>query len=264
MATPMPWNLVASGYTSDILPVFERFASDALRFAEVKPGERILDVAAGPGTLSLAAERSTVVSAIDFAPGMVEQLRKRAKAADRTIDARVGDGMQLPWPDSSFDAAFSMFGLMFFEDRARGFSELWRILKPGGRAVVSSWTRIERTPLLAAFFEALEAELPHLPFGGSREPLADEEGYRTEISQAGFTDVVVREVSHGVDIPSAQEFLQSAERSNAPFALLKEKIGPEAFRPLRQSLQKRLEQELGTGPLRLEMTALLGRGRRPG
>ena len=116
----------ASAYAEEVVPLFSRYAEDALRIAGVGAGQDVLDVATGPGTLAvLAARRGARVSAIDFAEAMVGKLRARIDAeAIANVEARVGDGMALPFEDASFDAAFSMFGLMFFPDRHQGFREL--------------------------------------------------------------------------------------------------------------------------------------------
>jgi ubiquinone/menaquinone biosynthesis C-methylase UbiE len=81
---------------------------------------------------------------------MIARLRERAaREGVADIDARVADGCALPFPDASFDAGFSSFGLMFFPDRARGFGELLRVLRPGAQAVVSSWAPMTRVPVLS-------------------------------------------------------------------------------------------------------------------
>src|SRR5688572_30595973 len=144
LASPEPWSLVSDDYSLELLPLFERFSRDALELAPTPAGARLLDVAAGPGTLTLlAAEAGRSLAAIDFSPQMVANLKRRLNGAQLGADVRLGDGQALPWEDGQFDAAFSMFGLMFFPDRARGFAELLRVLKPGGVAVVSSWAPFE-------------------------------------------------------------------------------------------------------------------------
>src|SRR4029077_9096481 len=100
------------------------------------------DVAAGPGTLSLiAAAAGARVSAIDFSERMVDEFRTRAAAAGLAgaLDIRVGDGQALPFESAAYDCACSIFGLMFFPDRHAGLREMRRVLRPGGRAIVSSW-----------------------------------------------------------------------------------------------------------------------------
>ena len=78
LATPLPWDLVSGGYESDIVPMFESYARDALRLSSVTASHAVLDVAAGPGTLALLAAPDVArVEAIDFSPRMVERLERR-------------------------------------------------------------------------------------------------------------------------------------------------------------------------------------------
>ena len=146
LAAPGPWDLVAPAYSVDLVPQFENYSREALQLAALAPSSRIVDVAAGPGTLSiLAAKAGHAVAALDFSSKMVAALRSRVEAeglASR-VDAREGDGMALPYEDASFDAGFSMFGLIFFPDRDRGFRELLRVVKPGAPVVVSSWLPLD-------------------------------------------------------------------------------------------------------------------------
>ncbi|WP_437839359.1 class I SAM-dependent methyltransferase [Sorangium sp. So ce1153] len=262
LATPVAWDMVADDYAVDIVPHFEKYAADALRLADVEPGARVLDVAAGPGTLSLLAAREARVTAIDFAPAMVERLRERAARAGLAVDARVGDGMALPFEDGSFDAAFSMFGLMFFPDRDRGFRELFRVLRPGGRAVVGSWTPMDRDPIAAELFSAIRAEMPGLPFGEGKAPLGDPDEFRAEMAAAGFRDVSVREVAYAMEAASTEELWGSMRRSNAPLVLLRDKLGAERWDEVAQAILARMRARFGDGPQRVSMAANLGTGTR--
>jgi len=151
LSSPGPWNLVAAAYANEIVPMFEHYSAEALRLAKVPSGGAIVDVAAGPGTLSvLAARAQHHVSAVDFSEEMVSQLRLRLDREQLTnVDVTVGDGMRLPYANGAFQGAFSMFGLMFFPDRGRGFRELHHVLADGARAVVSSWLPLDRVPRLA-------------------------------------------------------------------------------------------------------------------
>src|SRR6187402_1135313 len=98
LASPVPWNLVSDDYTLELLPMFELFAKDALELAPTAVGARILDVAAGPGTLSLlVAESGRSASAIDFSSQMVKNLKRRLNGAQLGADVREGDGQALPW-----------------------------------------------------------------------------------------------------------------------------------------------------------------------
>src|SRR5206468_2894032 len=91
------------------------YSEEALRLAELSPAARVADVACGPGTLSLmAAPRAAEVWALDFSKKMLANFRRRIEI-DKINNIRVfhGDGQALPFPDGYFEAAFSMFGLMF-------------------------------------------------------------------------------------------------------------------------------------------------------
>lgn len=264
LATPLAWNLVASGYAEDNYDQFAKYAKDALDLARVSAQDRILDVAAGPGSLVIqAAARVAHVDALDFSADMLSQLDARVREGGLTnVSAREGDGQALPYPNASFNAAFSMFGLMFFPDRAQGLRELARVLAPGGRVVISSWQPMTRVPLLISLFEALAAELPSMPAGDGKGPLSDPDDLRRELTQAGFTRVEVREVIHVTETPSIDALWSSMRRAMAPIVLLEHKMGSEAFAPIAAGMERRLKERY-SGPQRIAMPAWLGIGHKP-
>ena len=263
LATPVPWDLVSAGYESDIVPVFESYARDALRLAGVEAGRHVLDVAAGPGTLALlAAEESARVDAIDFAPAMIERLERRVRERGaENVVARVGDGQALPYADESFDSAFSMFGLMFFPDRAKGFAELRRVLRPGGTALVSSWHPIDAVPAMRVLFTTLRELMP-APAPDGPPPLSSAASVREEMEAAGFRDVEVHTIVHAMRHDSLHAMFESMERSMAPLLLLRTRLGAEAWAPIARKLRDALAVELGEGPAVTEMPAYFGLGRR--
>ncbi len=264
LATPLAWNLVSAGYVEETLAHFTAYSKDALDLAKVRGTDRILDVAAGPGSLAIqAAARVADVQALDFSADMLAHLEAQLAAAGiQNVCAQEGDGQALPYDAASFDAAFSMFGLIFFPDRAKGLRELWRVLRPGGRAVVSSWQPMTRVPVLVAVFEALAAELPNMPFGDGKGPLSDPEDMRRELSDAGFTNVEVVESVHAFDMPDIDALWASMRRSLAPLVLLEHRIGTEAFAPIAAGMQRRLREGY-RGALHVEMPAWLGLGHKP-
>lgn len=261
LASPEPWSLVADDYTLELLPMFELFSRDALGLAPNTAGARVLDVAAGPGTLTLlAAEAGGSVSAIDFSPEMVKNLKQRLKAAELEADVRLGDGQELPWCDREFDAAFSMFGLMFFPDRARGFRELYRALKPGGIAVVASWAPFHG--IFASIMAAMSEILPEIPFGSGKGPLGDPEEFATELSAAGFRDVKVQPITHSLNAESAAAVWAQSQRTTAPIVLLRRSLGEPKWLEVTRGVRERLEAQYGTGRVDVSTTALLGVGKR--
>ena len=173
---------------------------------------------------------------------------------------RLGDGQALPWGENEFDAAFSMFGLMFFPDRARGFSELYRVLKPGGIAVVSSWAPFEG--IFASVMAAMREVLPEIPFGSGKGPLGDPDEFAAELSAAGFDEVKVTPFSHTVsgDVPA--EIWAQCQRTTAPIVLLKKRLGDAKWAEVTSGVVARLETQYGTAPVDFSTTAYLGSGKK--
>jgi SAM-dependent methyltransferase len=263
--TPRGWDVVAEAYDQQVLPFTGQFAEDALRLAEVGPGHRVLDVATGPGTLALlAARRGASVTATDFSPLMIDRLRARLTAEGvQDVATEVMDGQALALPDGSFDAAFSIFGLIFFPDRARGFRELRRVLRPGGRAVVAGWSRPERVRFASLLAEATRRAIPDLPVPA--EPpavlsLQDPSVFEREMAAAGFGEVRVHSVVHTWTTPSAEAFWQTVQVASPVFTVLLERIGPEKRDAVRDALMGLLHAEFGEGPVSLECEAHLGVG----
>jgi len=262
LASPMPWDLVSAAYAEEVVPMFERYARDALRLANVESGQHIVDVATGPGTLAFQAARlGARVSAIDFSPEMIKHLQSRAaREGVDAIDARVGDGMALPYDDASVDAGFSMFGLIFFPERDRGFRELHRVVRKGRRVVVGSWVPFDRVPLIQEMFVAMRAEMPNLPFGNNKAPLGTADEFREEMTAAGFTDVAVHEVGYALEAPSIAEFWAGCARTMAPLVMLRKKLPEDAWSRLESGIVERLRAIVPDGPQSATMVANLGVG----
>lgn len=264
LETPGPWELAAKNYAEVTAPFFRNYATVALDRAGLPSGARVLDIAAGPGTLSvLAAQRGCMTTAVDFSPAMLAELTASAAAAGVSIEAKVGDGQALPLADASFDAAFCMFGLIFFPDRARGLREMVRVLVPGGVAVMSSWQPIERFPMLCDVMAAVRELLPQLPFAGAQPVLASEEHVVEEMTEAGLVSVAAEQVSARFDAASLEEAWHFMSHGSAPMELLRRNLGGEPWRKLEQAILESLRRKHGSGPQRLNVVANLGVGRKP-
>jgi ubiquinone/menaquinone biosynthesis C-methylase UbiE len=103
-------------------------------------GERFLDVATGTGEVALRAARAGAdVTALDFAPALLEQARAKGAAEGLAIEWIEGDAQAMPFEDGSFDVAASNFGVIFAPDAEAAASELARVCVPGGRLGVTAW-----------------------------------------------------------------------------------------------------------------------------
>ncbi|MEY2936700.1 MAG: Demethylmenaquinone methyltransferase, partial [Pseudomonadota bacterium] len=218
----------------------------------------------GPGVLALElAPRVARVDAVDFSPAMLAELEQQRQARGiENVFAQVADGQALPFADASFDVAFSMFGLMFFPDRKRGFAELYRTLKPGGVAVVSSWAPVEQSSLMILMFGALRAADPTRAAPQTNLlNLENPELFERELKQAGFRDVRVEPHTHSMEVRDPSAWWESLVRGGAPMALLKQRLGPAEWERQSQLAQAYLAEQI-QAPRTLSTTAYLGFGRR--
>ena len=107
----------------------------------IRAGCRVLDVATGSGNAALsAARRGAEAVGVDYVPGLLECGRKRSLVEQVDVEFKEGDCEALPFADSSFDVALSMFGSMFAPDHQRAADELVRVCRPGGQIGLASWT----------------------------------------------------------------------------------------------------------------------------
>lgn len=114
----------------------EPAAARVVEAAGVGAGDRVLDVACGNGNAAaLAAARGAQVFGLDAAPRLIDVARARVPEGEFVV----GDACALPYEDASFDAVVSVFGVMFAAPAADAVAELLRVVRPGGRIVVTSW-----------------------------------------------------------------------------------------------------------------------------
>lgn len=137
----------------------EPIAIRAVARAGLRRGERVLDLACGTGNAALLASRTgAAVSGIDAAQRLIEVARAHASAEGIAVSFVVGDMQGLPFDDGQFDVVLSVFGLVFATDVERAFAEMLRVMRPGGRAILTAW--IPEGPIaamLAAFGQAVAA-----------------------------------------------------------------------------------------------------------
>jgi len=108
---------------------------------DLEAGTHVLDVACGNGNAALAAaHRFAKVIGVDYVPALLERAGERARAERLDIDFVEGDAERLPFPEAAFDTALSTFGVMFAPDHARAAHELVRVVRPGGKIALASWT----------------------------------------------------------------------------------------------------------------------------
>ena len=133
---------------------------------DIRSGQKVLDVAAGNGNVSLAAARRWCdVVATDYVPALLERARERAAAERLDIEFREADAEALPFADGSFDVVVSTFGVMFTPDQDRAAAELLRVCRRGGKIGLANWTP---EGFIGQLFKTIGKHLP--PPAGARSP----------------------------------------------------------------------------------------------
>ncbi len=134
--------------------------------AEIRAGDRVLDVAAGNGNASLAAARRFAqVTSTDYVPALLERGAERAKAERLAIEFRVADAEALPFDSGSFDVVLSTFGAMFTAQHDRPAQEMLRVTRAGGRIALANWTP---EGFIGQLFKIIGAYIP--PPAGLKSP----------------------------------------------------------------------------------------------
>lgn len=206
--------------------IADPFTRILLGYARPKPGERVLDVACGTGTVARQ------IAPIVGADGMVvaldiseDMLRVGRTLSDAPIDWKLGDAAKLGFPDGAFDLVTCQQGLQFFAGRDASAREMRRVLVRGGRAVVSVWQSLRRHPVYEALFEAVARRL-HAPLSALDVSFSLPEASELQaiLMKADFQDIAVFPRSLTVQLPSADDFVRlttmGAATSVAAFAEL--------------------------------------------
>jgi ubiquinone/menaquinone biosynthesis C-methylase UbiE len=193
---PDHWDTAARHYEQTAHPFTARFAEAALARVALTLESRVLDVAAGTGALALlAAKTGAQVLATDFSPGMVARI---AAAGLANVDAQVMDGQGLTLDDGSFDATFSIFGVIMFPNWRKGLAEMARVTRPGGYGVVATWQDCGAATflLLGQIRRKLFPERAGMTMPAAVQALSDPADFAREMVAAGYRDPQIEHVTH--------------------------------------------------------------------
>jgi SAM-dependent methyltransferase len=153
-------------YETYLVPlIFEPYAADIANRLSTRSISTVLEVAAGTGVVTRALvstlPESVSIIATDLNQAMLDQAS--TVGTKRPVEWRQADAMQLPFSDETFDAVVCQFGVMFFPDKPKAFSEAHRVLKKGGVFIFNVWDRIEENEFADVITTALESIFPDDP-----------------------------------------------------------------------------------------------------
>jgi ubiquinone/menaquinone biosynthesis C-methylase UbiE len=200
---------------------------------DLRPGSKVLDVAAGNGNVSLAAARRWCdVTSTDYVPALLEAGRRRAEADGLSIRFQQADVESLPFPDESFDVVLSSFGVMFTPNHARAAGELLRVCRAGGKTGLANWTP---RGFVGRMFGVMGRHVPP-PAGLTSPSRWGQEDYLQQLFGASASDLHTIYRDFVFRYPSPQHWVD----------VFRSWYGPvhKAFATLDADGQRRLEQDL--------------------
>ncbi len=235
-----------------------------------RPGERVLELACGPGGLGLAAaplvapNGEVVMSDVAAEMTAIAAARARALGLDN-VRTCVLDLEQIEQPDAAYDVVLCRDGLMFALDPAQALREMRRVLRPGGRLAAVVWGPRARNPWLAVLLDAVSAQLgAPVPPPGVPGPFAlDDADLVTRLLQdADFDDVVVDELSTPLRADSFDDWWSRTSALAGPVANLLAALPDDAASELRNRLLGAVQPYETPAGLEFPGVKLLATGRR--
>jgi SAM-dependent methyltransferase len=241
--------------------IFADYAADtAGRVAANRPA-RVLETAAGTGIVTRklrdALPADTQLTATDLNPPMLEIARAKFRPGE-PVSFQPADAIALPFADASFDAVVCQFGIMFFPDKAKSCSEVYRVLAPGGRYLLSVWDSHRYNPfgritheLVTRLFPADPPQFYKVPFSCHQiDPIKE------LLLDAGFGEVGIDVIGRVQPLPNAANFARAAVYGNPLIDQVKARGGVDPERIV-DALTQEFRREFGDDPGRMPLQAMV-------
>jgi SAM-dependent methyltransferase len=209
-------------YFAPLQAITTTAAARLVKFAHVKPGMRVLDVACGTGVVAVTAARMGArATGLDLTPELIQVARENSRIAGVEIDWHEGDVEKLPFEAGAFDAVLSQFGHMFAPRPDVAVAELLRVLKPGGTIAFSTWPP---ELFIGKMFGLVGRYAPPPPPGVSPPPLWGDPNVIRERLGSAVKDITfdrAHMLTPALSLPHFREFM---ERTAGPVIKLTETL----------------------------------------
>ena len=205
------YNAAADHFDHPVNTFWDRFGRNTIDWLDLQPGQSVLDVCCGSGASAIPAAQRVGpqgrVLGVDLAENLIELARTKATRARLTnIEFRVGDFLSLGLEDQGLDAVVCVFGIFFVPDMPAAVRELWRMLRPGGRLVLTTWGPNFFEPANAVFWDTIQAHAPELHQGVNPwDRISDPDSLRAMLADGGIRacDISTELYEHPIASPEA-------------------------------------------------------------
>jgi len=256
------WQKAASHYRATFATATREFAGALLDAASIGPQMAVLDLCCGAGLIAgEAAARAVVVTGLDFSPAMLAE----ARAAHPALHFAEGDAEAMPFPDASFDAVVSSFGIHHVPRPERALSEAFRVLRPGGKLALTTWAAPADNIAWKLLFDAIRlhgdadaAQAPPSGGGISSEPVLL--GLLRDAGFAAPTAVLVRREWR---LTQPGDLIAALRRGTVRTAALIDAQRPAALIAIGSEIAQRAAAYRTDGWYRIPIAAILARGTKP-
>lgn len=239
---------------------FEPYAIEVAKRIDPSPVSIALEIAAGTGRVTrhirerIAASAKLIAS--DISEEMLAEARKKLSHLD--IDWQKIDAQQLPFGDNSVDLVVCCFGYMFVPDRAKAFAEAYRVLRPGGVLLFTTWDKLEHNAVSYASRlvaeEYLKGPLPELY--NLAISMSDEVVIRPLLEKAGFTKISIEKVEQFSVCPTAKEAATGLVDGGFIFNEIRQR-NPEWIDEIKTRLENELSEKFGAAPMIAPISAVI-------
>ena len=239
---------------------FEPYAIEVANRIDPLPVSLALEIAAGTGRVTrhirkrIAASAKLIAS--DISEDMLAEAKKKLGHLD--IDWQNIDAQQLPFRDNSIDLVVCCFGYMFVPDRPKAFAEAYRVLRPGGKLLFTTWDKLEHNAvshtsrLLAE--EYLKGPLPESY--NLSVSMSDEEVIRPLVEDAGFSKIFIEKVKQFSVCPTAKEAATGLVEGGFVFKEIRQHHS-EWINEIKMRLENELTEKFGAAPMIAPISAVI-------
>jgi SAM-dependent methyltransferase len=258
---------IPENYERYLVPlIFDDSAADLVGRLAVPAGGHVLETACGTGAvtrhLRARLDASVEITATDLSPAMIEHAKAVvgpavAPAVGPGVAFRQADATALPFADGAFDAVICQFGVMFYPDKAAGYREAARVLKPGGQFVFNVWDSLAHNGLTETVHAAVGGLFPddpprflELPYG-----YHDLSGIKTELQRAGFAGIDIAVQPRRSEAPGSRE-VALAFTAGTPLASQLMERETASHAEIVDAVDEAIAGRYGSGPISAPMQAV--------